>query len=191
MKQQPLDKYLEDSFKQLQATIAQVGKEEAALTRAGCVLAYAHVKNGTCKMYLRAPSSEDRAYTYVGIDEQNQLDALARIDRYQRRELARILKTEIESTKGELAERLRELNDELRFLLSDAKDAVAEAQENLKEFQKKPPARLREWRDNLVKAAQQAKKKPIMDDEDEQRPARRGRPAAQGQSHRALSQAHP
>jgi hypothetical protein len=189
MKSQPLDQYLQKHFQQLKGLQTLVKKEEEALTDAGCILAYPHVKKGTAKMYLRGPASEDRSYTYVGVDEQKQLDALAQIDRYKRREDVERLQNEIESTRSDLEEHLHELNRELQMLIKDASLAVNEAREVLKEVQQKQPARrLQEWRKQLLSAAARAGDTTTEDVEDEE-PTRRTRPAVRGRTQRSTSAA--
>lgn len=113
---------IDKSLQELRLQLAPIERERKRLARVGCELAYVHIKKSTRKMYLREPASEDRACTYIGVDEEKQLEAMARIERYNVREQLAGLSSQVESELEDFQYRLKELCEEIQRALADAKN---------------------------------------------------------------------
>ena len=96
-------------LERIRARIRELEELEKALTHRGCILAHAHFKTGTRKMYLLSPSENgSRKFTYIGVDLEKQEKARADIDRYEKREGVR---RRIRTMNGELDAALRDLGE--------------------------------------------------------------------------------
>jgi len=112
------------------AALIALKAEDARLTEAGCIKAYAHFKTGTRKMYLNEPcdpKNGKRRFTYVGVDPTAQADALAKIARYEAREQLRENAARLKYELADIIDRLVDVVDDLKSLKRDAGDVVTEA----------------------------------------------------------------
>ena len=111
-------------LEKIRARIYELGLQEAMVTKMGCILAHAHFKTGTNKMYLLSPSENgSRKFTYVGVDQKKQEEARAAIDRYAHRE---DLRRQIRSLTLEREAAMRDLGELhtecARIVTMDGKD---------------------------------------------------------------------
>ena len=76
----------------LHEAILKLKKKEEKLTDAGCLLARIHFKTDRPNiMYMLLPtdSTGKRKYVHVGVDSEKQNEAIAKVSRYEQREIVR------------------------------------------------------------------------------------------------------
>ncbi len=100
---------VDELIEKICARIRELEREEATLTKNGCILAHAHFKTGTNKMYLLSPSENGaRKFTYIGVDPEKQETARAAIDRY---EVGEGVRRRIRTMSNELDMAMRDLDE--------------------------------------------------------------------------------
>lgn len=140
----PAGQRLDTLTQNIRESIAQLEAQDARLTKAGCLKAYAHFKTGTRKMYLNEPCDPRngrRRFTYVGVDPDAQAEALAKIARHEVREQLRENIAQLNHQLADIDEQLDDLLDDLSGLARDAGDATIELKKGHKTARRRAPRR--------------------------------------------------